>query len=424
MRKKAQVLITTLVFFASVLALAFTAKANIGGFTVSPVFPENQIPGSEGFFDVRIAPGQQQQEITVAVTNPGDEPIMVEISLITVGTNSNGILEYATSLPVDETMAYHFTDMARLPTEIAANGKLTIPPEQTAQIPIFIDIPAEGFDGVILGAVHVLRGISEQERAEAGMIVNRFAQALPVRMHGRELTGAPEFLLGAVGAENFNYAGAIVAEIRNPQPRLAMGVVANAQVYIDGFEAPVFVRSNVNVDFAPNSVFDFRMVDTMGYGLQAGDYTIDIQLEYNGQEWNFSHDFIVEPQEAAAINEGALNLQEQARPGAGGGAGGLSMPLLAGIGVGVLVIIALVIMLIKSKSGGGPQPVQSSEKLNADIDEHMKQKQLEEQKEQLVQEIAGQAQPDEREAVIARLRQMNQEQLTQLKQQMNQQSPD
>ena len=323
-------------------AWAITAQANMGGFSVTPIFPDNQDPAARGYFDLRVVAGQRQ-EIAVEVGNDRESSIDVTVSLITAGTNLSGYVDYSSNTLQDETMLHPFGDIASM----AGDATVTVPPGESRVIPIYIDIPAEGFDGIILGSVHALLELTEEELEAGGMIVNRFAHVIVVRLQERDETIGTNFLLDEVEARLINYRTSIVANVRNPQPRLTMGALASARIYLAGSNTPVFVRENVHVDFAPNSVFPFIMMDEAGYGLQAGDYIAQIEVTHDGISWHFEHEFTIEPQEAASLNAAAVNVQQQAPTLLGGG---VSTNVIIAVAAGaLLVVLGALMMILKSR---------------------------------------------------------------------------
>jgi len=263
-----------------------------GGFSVTPNLPENQNPDTSGFFDLWVTPGMLQ-EIAIDVTNFGNEPIIVEISLLTAGTNINGIIDYSPSSASqhDSSIPFRFEDIASLPT--GASG-LTIPAQTVATIPIAVDIPSGGFEGITLGAIHVLLGITEQERAQAGMIINRFASVVPVRMQVYGTPPAePDFYLGEITAETVNFREAIVSNIHHLAPRLTMGALTNVRIYPAGGDTAIFALESMSTDFAPNTIFHATIMDTPGTGIQPGDYIARVTIEYGGKAWEFQRAFTV-----------------------------------------------------------------------------------------------------------------------------------
>ena len=366
MRKIAASIVTVILLTLVSSALTITAGATAGGFTVSPILPPNQDPDTRGYFDLVVTPGEFQ-EIGIMVRNAtDDETILLSISAITATTNGNGIINYTDPDRSDETLrqTHSFASMAQI-----GETSVTLGPGEQRDITITFTIPDEAFDGIILGSIAVLRELTDEDRENAGMIVNRHRHVLAVRIKMSEEPVEPNFLLGGVSASLVNHRAAIVADIRNPQPRITQNVEANAQIYPLGSETPIFQISNPSVAFAPNSVFPFSMVDEAGYGIQAGMYLARIQLHHDDRTWEFEHEFEILAEEADEINQSSVNQQlpppEDTVP-SGSDDGGfslfgieLTMEIIIAAGAVIALIIGLIVFALLRKSKGGGAGAQS-----------------------------------------------------------------
>jgi len=344
MRKTINTITVVIILIASMITLMITASANTGGFSVSPNLPDNQNPDSFGYFDLRVTPGQQQK-MPITVSNNSEEEVTIRLSLFSATTNRNGIVDYTTPGRSDETMKHSLADIASLDRDV-----VTIPAGESVDVMITLNVPRDGFDGIILGSVHTIKDVTDAEREASGMIINRYSYVIAMRLQQTDVPIGTDFLLGDVQAELVNHRAAIVADIRNPQPRLVMGVQASAQVYPAGSSDPIFTMEAISVDFAPNSIFPFSMVDQAGYGLRAGDYVAKIQLEHEGKTWEFEHEFEILPEEANTINNSAVNQQAPPVQDASEAGGGIELWMLIAAGGGVLLIILVIVLLIKMKS--------------------------------------------------------------------------
>jgi hypothetical protein len=345
--------IKPIVYIFSILALTIALTISvraIGGFTVIPVYPDNQNSETPSFFNLRVTAGQRQ-EFSVRVNNSGDTDMSVEVSLVTAKTNEHGAVDYSsTTLKTDVSMQNPLAEIGTV------NGDaIHIPAGGSVEVPIFIDIPQEGFDGIILGSVYVLRGITDEERENAGMLLNQFAHVIPIRLQERDTAISTEFFLGDVYATVINRMAAISIEIRNPQPRLTMGATVEAFVYPAGSNTPIFGVSNMSVDFAPNSVFPLWLRDREGFGLMAGDYFVTVKLEHDGIVWEFEHPFTIEAEEAEAVNAQALNIQQApVQPGTSdnlfAGSSGMLILIIGGTVFATLAIIATIFFVVKAQN--------------------------------------------------------------------------
>jgi len=125
--------------------------------SVTPVFPENQYPYTVAFLDLRVTAGQRQ-ELSVTLDHSGDEDVSVGITF----SNSYGA-------------DIAFTDIASLTIPY-----IVIPAGFKIDVPIILSIPAEGFDGVIIGTIYM----SERPSVEipAGVTVRPFMHGVVVRL--------------------------------------------------------------------------------------------------------------------------------------------------------------------------------------------------------------------------------------------------
>ena len=352
MFKAISTLALVFVILASSIGLSVPAQA-MGGLSVAPIFPENQNPDTSGFFDLLVSPGERQ-EIAISVGNATSDDMTVTIHLISASTNRNGIINYTTPGYNDETMRHPFSEIAFLPD--AAQGEVVIPVGYQGRVPIFIDIPDEKFEGMILGAIRVIQELSEEDLAAGGTIVNRYSFVLAVRLqHSFENDIEPDFLLGEVGPQLINHRNAIVAHVRHTQPRITRPVTATAQLYARGGTEPLF-EADESVNFAPNTIFPFVIARDVGRGLEPGYYTARIQLEYEGQTWNLQHEFEIT----------ADTVYEEAQPEAPVDAidnppeddGLLPVWAIIIMVVGGLLIAVVAVMLVNSRKpkqdGAGP----------------------------------------------------------------------
>ena len=127
----------------------------------------------------------------------------------------------------------------------------------------------------------------------------------------------------------------------------------NTSVYQEGNPYPIFDIVDMNVDFAPNTVFPLTMLDREGFGLFAGNYRAIITLEHEGQTWRFEEDFVITNTQALAINDEALNRDRQGAPIAPqSGIAGLAItevPIWLLIAVALTLVTAFIIFYIKQK---------------------------------------------------------------------------
>ena len=353
MRKALKMIAIVTVLLTTMLALTIAAGAGMGGFSVTPNLPASQIPGaSEAHFDLMVTPGGRY-EFTVTVANHRDgEPISVSMRMFNAGTNRNGVMTYFEEAPSDENIPFRIDEIASLPP---GADNIELPPNGYAEVTITLDVPPVSFDGIVLGSVNTLLGITDEERAEAGMFVPRFANNMPIRLRMNNNPVEPDFDLGDVRADLTGYVGAFVVEIHHLAARLSNGAVANAWIYPDGSDTAIFSSGDFGVDFAPNAIFPMTMMDGEGFGIHPGDYLARARVEYSGRVWEFERRFTVAPAAAAAINQAAIGGQQAAHPAAANGGNPLLIILIV-IGILLLLMMMALLLLKFKKSKQTEQP--------------------------------------------------------------------
>jgi len=292
---------------------AASAAGGSAGFTAEALHPENQLNPNASYLDLAVSPGQRQ-ELAVLIQNMEDAPITVLIETVTASTNRNGDIHYTSPGLYDETMAFHFSDLA-----VPKDTELEIPAKATVTATICISIPEEPFPGILLGSIRVVRAPEmEEEEGEGTGIINQYGYTIGVR-----LTEEPEkndgmdplFHLGNVYPGLVNHKAAIVAELRNASPVIARDMAVSARIYPAKGGEPFIEKQQEDISMAPNSVFPLSLVDQAGYGFPKGDYVAAISLKYAGETQEFRREFTIREEEALAINETAVNqLQRQLNP--------------------------------------------------------------------------------------------------------------
>jgi len=240
-----------MMLMVSILLITATAEMD---FSVTPELPDNQRPNGSSFFDLIVAPGMQQ-ELTIIVSNTRDDEIVVLVELITASTSRNGQINYTSRGMLDSSLKFSFEDMVTIP-----QTHFTIPAGDEITIPVSLTVPSESFDGAILGSIRVLREATDDEREEAGAIVNQYAHITAVRLvmtDDAEEIIQPDFALGSITTELVNYRASIIAYIRNIEPILIKSATATARIFPLGSDQPIFEHTMESLDFAPNSVFPF-----------------------------------------------------------------------------------------------------------------------------------------------------------------------
>ncbi|MGD9559645.1 MAG: DUF916 and DUF3324 domain-containing protein [Oscillospiraceae bacterium] len=295
-------------FIPGLRAQAATTGGQDGiGFYVRAVLPEYQLDDTLTYFDLRMRPGQSHT-LEVEVVNEGDAAITVIVAAISASTNRNGIIDYKTPDIRDETLKYPFSDMATL-----ENQSLSIPPQSTAMARVAIDMPAEAYDGTVLGSLVFTRQPEGAGPGQGMTLQNVYSYVLGVKLSENDTIVLPEFELVSIEAETLNYQPAMVHSIRNRAAAIAKDIDLHILVRDEsGNVTGAFTRQGI--DMAPNSVMPLGVTPASGAGaanggasggsgqLAAGNYDSEITLTHEGQTHTFSQKFTIGSVEAEAAN--------------------------------------------------------------------------------------------------------------------------
>lgn len=336
--------VSLIVMLSLIFCLAIQASA-VGGFSVSPVLPDNQKEDVGGYYNLTVEPGQTQ-ELVIMVDNDSEKEIGVTVEAITATTSDAGLVNYSTQGPVDETLNPAFADMATIP-----ESHILIPAGTTKEVTVQVTMPDTPFDGYVLGSIAITKDLDEAGSADT-MFVNQYSYVIAVMLNEGRVEGiAPELVMGDVTTELVNGRITVVSNVHNPKPLLMTEMEATAQVFKAGQETPVMEMVLNDVEMAPNSVFPMSLTDNNGQGLEGGDYISKVALRYQDQDWAFEQEFHVEATVAEELNKNAVNLSDHAIAAGAGGMSGTPVWVMVLIGVGAAVILAGLLILVKVLAG-------------------------------------------------------------------------
>lgn len=329
-----------LVFFFIIQPVQATENEAIG-YSVAPVIPDNQLGDTSSYFDIRVEPNQEQT-IQVELRNDSTEDKTVQAQLANATTNINGLVVYEaeTNEEIDSSLKKPLTEWV----DLSAN-EITIPAGQSVMLDVTLNVPEEAFDGVKLGGL-IFQEVTEEEdtgdaSGEQGVAVkNAYTYIIALQVSENDNEVPVDFALADVNAQLSDGARTVVANIQHPQARLTGGISIQADIYEKNGDQVIASKTMEDVSFAPNSTMPFTV--EWDQALKAGDYRIDMVLTRGDQEWDFTKEFTIQPEEEAEINEAAVTevVDDSA-----------SLPtwVIIGVILVVIVIIALVAYVLHLK---------------------------------------------------------------------------
>lgn len=275
------------------------------GYSIRSVLPENQLPNSESYFYLKVAP-DQQQTLAVEITNEADQSRKFKVEVNAASTNRNGLVVYDNpSIEPDKTLVHPMNELAK-PQE----DEVEVPAHETKRALIDITVPSEPFEGVLLGGIHVsLVDESSDEKDKKAMgISNKYTYVLGLVLTEHEdspLFGQTDLELAGVKPE-LNYGSKVLeAQLRNPHPEVFNELEVNGSIRKKGSPKKIAEKKQKEIKIAPNSVFPYQL-DWGIQNVEAGTYVFEAKAKAGEKEWLFEEEFTITRQQARQMNKEAV----------------------------------------------------------------------------------------------------------------------
>ncbi|EPI05592.1 hypothetical protein D920_00078 [Enterococcus faecalis 13-SD-W-01] len=273
------------------------------GFSVSPVFSENQIDPDLGYFYLKAEPSTVQ-EVKVKIKSLQENPTTVQIHVNNAITNDNVSVEYSNDAPkLDSSLKDPISEILKVEED---SKEVTISNFEEKTVTLLLKLPEAPFSGIKLGGIRFIEKSADSE-GEAG-VSNRYGYTLGVMVtqDGKTFNEGADLQFEDAGATLHHGMKVVYAHLQNPEPKLLGNLNFKASVYKDGESNPVLTAENKQLSVAPNSNFSYYIP----WGIEdltPGTYTIHLIGTSGEREWEWTESFAVGAQEAAKINKQALN---------------------------------------------------------------------------------------------------------------------
>ncbi|OOG24827.1 cell surface protein [Enterococcus casseliflavus] len=268
-------------------------------FYVTPEFPDSQVEGSGGYFDLNLSPGTSEK-LTLELQNAIDEPIVVAITTHTAYTNVNGVVEYGKNAEEpDSSLTHSIAELIETPETIELDGN------ETRKITLTLNMPEEEFGGFLAGGLRlseVKEEADEEESEGEGLAIkNEFAYVVGVVASNSRDTIQADLDLLDVFPDQLNYRNVISATIQNFTSTFVNWLEVDASVQRKGEEKILYETSKEQMQMAPNSHFNFP-ISLNGDRFQSGDYVLNLTARSGEEEWSWTEEFTIEADEARSLN--------------------------------------------------------------------------------------------------------------------------
>lgn len=149
------------IFLFSLPAFAFAAESG-NSMEVQPVYPENQVEATKGYFDVNVQAGEELK-LHLRLKNNDEEPITVRVQKANAYTSPDGGIYYKEEALSEDSKL--LDDAVRLADYMETEETVTIPANETLDFPIQVNVPE--VDGeTLLGGIQVTQIEDKKEETE------------------------------------------------------------------------------------------------------------------------------------------------------------------------------------------------------------------------------------------------------------------
>lgn len=328
------------IFLLSLIPLQVSAEestsasepTDAGGFAYEVIQPENQRDKSVGYFDLRMAPGQQQT-VQIKLVNTSDIDTIVSIKLNSAKTNSNGVIEYTpNALEKDASVTHDFVDIVKGPEEV------TIPAGGETMVDLAITMPEAGFDGIVVGGIQLQNITNEgKEEQQTGTVINKYAYLVAMMLSENDTPVPHDLALNKVYAGLNNYRNTIFIDFSNINAAFVQDMTADVQISNKGSKDVLYDTKKAAMRMAPNSKIVFP-VSMQGDRMVAGDYTAYIVVTTDQNKWEWTENFTITDEEADKYNDGDVSLLQET---------GIDWKLIAAIVGGVFLLLLLIFFIVR-----------------------------------------------------------------------------
>lgn len=272
------------------------------GFSVSPVFSENQVDSDLGYFYLRTEPNTTQ-EVKVTVKSLREAPTTISIHVNDAVTNDNVSVEYSNDNPeLDDSLKNPLSKLLKVKEN---EQEITVSNFEEKTVILNLSLPKDPFSGIKLGGIRFLE--KSQEDGSEGL-TNRYGYTVGVMLtqDNEPFNEGADLQFNEVGATLSRGMKVVYATLQNPEPKLLGGLTIDAKVYKEGETKPLLSESKQQLSVAPNSSFSY-FIPWGIEDLKAGTYELRLIATSGENSWEWNESFDVGAQEAADINAQAMN---------------------------------------------------------------------------------------------------------------------
>lgn len=291
-------------FISSLSMLPIFANEGVY-FSVSSVIPENQINKNLSYFNLKVAPSSSQ-ELRIKIFNNKEHEIKVKAMVTPATTCRNGFISYTNLTNYDESLKYPLPDILKL-----NQREYIVPAGGMVIATAMLDIPAEAYDGIILGGLVFTKADdnfeTEEKKQCVAQIENEYQYVVGVMLSENDNKVTANMNLKYIKSTLANYHTGLAVNLQNDTPVIIPNLKISATAYKKGSSEVYKFAEKENIKMAPNSNFDF-MVDWQNHKFEPGEYRVHVVAQNDDYFWERDENFTITPEQANETNKDAVDL--------------------------------------------------------------------------------------------------------------------
>ncbi|WP_086314708.1 hypothetical protein A5821_002317 [Enterococcus sp. 7F3_DIV0205] len=284
-RKRLRLIVVMIGFFLLSL-IVIVAKPEVGSaVSVKPILPKNQHNSEATYYDLRMKPSQEQ-ELNLELANTSDTEQKVTFQINDATTNDSGDIDYSDrskSISRDKSLKISLKDIATIESE------LIIPAKKTITTRVYLKMPENKFDGMILGGIKVVSSEKNNKLSDSDdKRQDKKTYIVAVKLTETDTPIVAKLNLLTILSSRESNKTVIKATIQNDQAVNLEDIEFVAKVYKKDSDQ-LFSQSKVTgYRMAPNSSFVFKL-DEENKKFSAGKYQIELtaKSKATNQEWQW-----------------------------------------------------------------------------------------------------------------------------------------
>jgi len=287
-----------------IMSLNFTqinahAEEDPVGYNIQMVKAENQLDNNSSYYDLRVNPGQKQT-IYLRINNTSAKKSEYSIKINSAYTNDQGFIDYSDPKKASSTVNPPYS----IQKLFKHNNRIKVNANSQKEIPIYINVPKEKFDGQILAGINVSKANQKQEK---GKITNRYNYILGIKLTETDNPISRKLKLIKVYPGSTFAKASVIAVLENTTMDAYGHLKYNVDIKKKSDNKTITKKTYDNgMQIAPNSKYNFS-VDIGKKNMVRGKYVMNLKVaDAKGNNWKFSRDFLITQSQADSINKATV----------------------------------------------------------------------------------------------------------------------